>query len=108
MKEEVKKELFGNNNNFLYKPLFGGEDLFENLNNISLFGNLRGKEILCSKRKIVQKPLFISPIFIKNKIMGVLGGGEGEKITLELDFSQDIQIKNFIPSSAYCNSEGYL
>lgn len=53
------------------------------------------------------------PIFATNKIMGALRGEKGETITLEVDFSQafdkqDIQLNQFIPSSAYCNSEGYL
>jgi hypothetical protein len=52
------------------------------------------------------------PVFKTNKIMGVLEE-DCEIITLEVDFSQafnkqDIQLQQFIPSSAYCNSEKYL
>ena len=97
--EKAQNVLFGYNNN-----------LFPNISNISLFENASNpfsEEIKFPKLSL----LFMHPVNETNKIIGAL---EDEGIVkFEADFSQafnqqDIQIKQFITGSAYCNFEKYL
>ena len=127
-KKEIPKTLFGNNNitNQFGDSLFGG-NIFKTDPNIQLFFSNSGHSLFTnrysknsdgglftnpySEKKVFKKPLFMCPIFSTNKIMGALE--EEDTITLEVDFSQvfnkqDVQLNQFVPSSAYCNSEGYM
>ena len=111
VEEGVQEGLFGYNKNlFANKPI---KSLFGSISNKNIFSNAYNPFFFNNPQKrIFQKPLFMYPVFKTNKIKGVLKG-EYEIITLEVDFSQafnkqNIQLKQFIPSSAYCNSEQHL
>ena len=110
--EEDQKLMFGQSNNlfnnnskkvniFLNNSNIGGlfgSKYSHKLNNSSLFSNQNSK-------KISPKPiLFMYPLIATNKIRGALECEE--TIRLDVDFSeafnkQDIQLKQFVPGSAY-------